>query len=261
MRIVSWNIRAGGGTRAEKIASQIDRWRPDVLALMEFRGTPPSRWLAEALQLQGLEYQRTTVDGTTPATNSLLLASRWPLRRIRVMSAPDEPGRWLLAKVYAPRPYSIGVMHVPNRVTGRKYPYLESVLKLVRRWRGGPGLLVGDTNSGRIGLDEEVPCFGPREDGWLTALEEAGWQDAFRLLHERARAYTWYSPNGRNGFRLDEAFVNCALVHGVRKAWYEWGTDGSKESFRVALSDHAALILDISEESTIEVNKMIVPRN
>lgn len=257
MRIVSWNIRAGGGARVEKIASQIGRWRPDVLALMEFRGTPPSCWLAEALQKQGLEYQRTTVDKTEPAVNGLLLASRWPLRRIRVAYAPDEPRRWLLAKVYAPRPYSIGVMHVPNRVTGRKFPYLESVLNLARRWRGGPGLLIGDTNSGRIGLDEEVPCFGPREDGWLSALEEADWKDAFRLLHKKARAYTWYSPNGKNGFRLDEAFLNGALVHRVREASYEWGTDGSKESFRAALSDHAALILDFFEASVNEASKMI----
>ena len=255
MRIVSWNIRAGGGIRAERIASQIGRWRPDVLGLMEFRGTPPSCWLAEALHTLGFEHQRTTVDRANPAVNSLLLASRWPLRKIHTAFAPEEPRRWLLAKVYAPQPYSIGVMHVPNHVTGRKYPYLESVLKTARGWRGGPGLFVGDTNSGRIGLDEEVPCFGPREDGWFSALEEASWQDVFRRLHERVRTYTWYSPNGKNGFRLDEAFVNSALMPRVSKAWYEWG--GSEKDSRAALSDHAALILDISEESTNEVDKMM----
>ena len=42
MRIVSWNIRAGGGRRIARIADQIARWAPDVVALSEFRATPPS---------------------------------------------------------------------------------------------------------------------------------------------------------------------------------------------------------------------------
>lgn len=33
MRIVTWNIRAGGGRRVEAIARQLGRWAPDVVAL------------------------------------------------------------------------------------------------------------------------------------------------------------------------------------------------------------------------------------
>ena len=50
----------------------------------------------------------------------------------------------------------------------------------------------------------KTPVFGPREDAWLTGLEQSGWHDAFRLVRGTARAYTWYSPNGGNGFRLDK---------------------------------------------------------
>ncbi len=42
MRIVSWNIRAGGGRRLRDIADQLERWQPDVVAPSEFRGTAPS---------------------------------------------------------------------------------------------------------------------------------------------------------------------------------------------------------------------------
>jgi len=244
MKILSWNIRAGGGVRAEKIAAQIQRWCPDIVALMEFRGTPPSLCLAEALSEQGLNHQRTTADPKNPTVNSLLLASRWPLRKIVVKNEPNEPRRWLLAKVSAPKPFTIGVMHIPNRNTGLKFPYHNAVLDVVQKWRGGPALLVGDTNSGQIDLDEEVPCFGPPEHDWMTSLDDAHWKDAFRLLHGEARAYTWYSPNKGNGFRLDEAFVNRMMVHRLTKARYEWGNDGSKDRRREALSDHSALILD-----------------
>jgi exodeoxyribonuclease-3 len=244
MRIVSWNIRAGGGKRIEAIAAQLERWGGDVVALSEFRATPASLWLRAQLQDQDLSYQITTADPRLPASNRLLVASRWPLRRVALRSAPPERGRWLLLEIAAPAPFFLGAMHAPNRVTGRKYVYLDAVERIARRWRHGPALLVGDTNSGRIGLDEESPAFSKREDGWICQLEAAGWSDAFRHKHGDEPAYSWYSPNGRNGFRLDQAFVNRKLVQRVRDARYAWGEDGSGR--RDALSDHAALLVDFA---------------
>jgi exonuclease III len=136
-------------------------------------------------------------------------------------------------------------MHIPNSVTGRKYTYHDAVLGVVRAWRRGPALLVGDTNSGRIGLDEEAPVFGPREDGWMRALEGAHWRDAFRQRHGQALAYTWYSPNGRNGFRLDEAFVNRRLLPRLLDARHEWAASTNGDRRREAVSDHAALIVEL----------------
>jgi exonuclease III len=245
MRIVAWNIRAGGGRRVNAIARQLLRWAPDVLALSEFRATPPSRALAAALAARGFPHQLTTADRARPRMNALLVASRWPLRRIRLRGQPSEPGRFLLAAVDGPHRLVVGAMHVPNRVTGRKYPFLDAVLACARRWRRGPALLVGDTNSGRCGIDEEVPAFNAHEDGWMTALGGCGWSDAFRHLRAEARAYTWYSPNGRNGFRIDQAFVNAALVAHLTDAAYVWG--GARRRRRDALSDHAALLVDLAD--------------
>jgi len=243
MRIVFWNICAGGGVRARRIAARLAEWAPDVAALCEFRGTPPSLAVSTALARHGLAHQCTTATG---AANGLLLASRWPLRRVRGRTEPAEPGRWLLAEVGAPSPFTAGVMHVPNRVTGRKDAFYAEVLAILRRWRGGPAVVVGDTNTGRPGLDEAVPVFGPREVAWLDALDRLGWADAFRLLRGSERAYTWYSPNGRNGFRLDQAFVNRELRSRLKAVGYEWGVR-RRAGRGLALSDHAALVLDLSE--------------
>ena len=243
-RIVFWNVRAGGGRRVDRIADALGGWRPDVVALCEFRATPPSLRLAELIAGMGLFHQLTTAEARAPAANRLLLASTRPLRRVRLRNGPREPGQWLLAEVAAERTYSLGVMHVPNQVTGRKYVYHDAVLDVARRWRRGPALLVGDTNTGRIGLDEEAPVFGRREDGWMTALDGLGWRDGFRYLHGEARAYTWYSPNGRNGFRLDEAFVNRRLLPRLLSTRYEWAVPDGGER-RDAISDHAALIVEL----------------
>lgn len=249
MRIVSWNIRAGGGRRVAAMADQISRWAPDVVTLSEFRATPPSAELARALAGQGLGHQLSTASARLPRANSLLIASRWPLARVRLRDAPGaDSSRWLLARVASPCALTMGAMHVPNRVTGRKFPFLDAVLGLVHTWRRGPALLVGDTNSGLIDLDEEVPAFIVEEDGWIRGLEAAGWADAFRLLRGSERAYTWYSPNGGNGFRIDQAFVNSALRPRLRCARHEWGAadaDRSRRQRRDALSDHAALLVDL----------------
>ena len=110
-------------------------------------------------------------------------------------------------------------------------------------------MLIGDTNTGRIGLDEEVSVFSQREENWMLGLEAAGWHDAFRHMHGELPAYTWYSPNGNNGFRLDEAFVHSSLVGHLQDARYEWGKHGGDPSRRDALSDHAALIVDFRMSS------------
>src|SRR2546427_9298253 len=114
-------------------------------------------------------------------------------------------------------------MHVPMRVTGRKYLFHAAVPTWLGRWLRGPTMLLGDTNSGRPGLDEETRVFGPREDAWLSGLEQSGWLDAFRLLRGTARAYTWYSPNGGNVFCLDQAFVNDQLPPPLRDVRYALG--------------------------------------
>ena len=237
MRIVGWNIRAGGGYRGTTLAAALGRFRPDVVALSEFRATPPSAALAAALGALGLRHQLTTADPRAPSVNSLLLASRWPLDRVHRSHAPSEPGRWLLARVAAPRPFGLGAMHVPNRVTGRKWPFLDAVLRVAEGWRDGPALLLGDTNSGCPGIDEEVPAFNAREGAWMEGLARAGWSDAFRHLRGRARAYTWYSPNGGNGFRIDQAFVNPELLPSLTRARHDWG--------HARPSDHAALLVDL----------------
>ncbi len=245
MRVVAWNIRAGGGVRCRAIERALLRWRPDVVALSEFRATPASCDLAAALARRGLAHQLTTASATTPALNALLIASRWPLQRLRLRAQPREPARWLVVQIASPLPLVLGAMHVPNRVTGRKWTFLDAVLGCARGWTHGPALFVGDTNSGRRDIDEQTPAFNAREEGWIDALARCGWHDAYRHLRPDTRAYTWYSPNGRNGFRIDQAFVNVPLLAHLKEALYVWAGAASRRR-RDAISDHAALLVDLA---------------
>lgn len=246
VRIVSWNIRSGGGRRRSDIAAQIKRWQPDIVALQEFRATPPSQQLATDLAGWGLIHQLSTAVEVRRAANSLLIASRYPLRKIEHPQAPDDELRWLLTAVSTPIPLTIGVVHVPNRVTKRKYPFLDATLKIAKSWNSKPALLIGDTNSGLNDLDTEGSLFSKQEEAWIHGLEKIGWRDAFRVLKGRERFYTWYSPNAGNGFRLDEAFLNAQALTQLQDIRYEWGVpEKGKVTRRDAVSDHAAIILDL----------------
>lgn len=245
-RIVSWNIRAGGGKRIEGIYNQLLRWDPTVVGLCEFRGTPASTWLRNRLYDAGLSYQISCTDKDNPAKNALLLTSRHPLRRMNVRDKPSLKERWVLARTQTAPGIAIGLMHAPNFSSPElKYPFLEVVNQIAAKWRSGPGILLGDTNCTRQELDEEKALQGnfQKENDFIENLEARGWTDSFRKIHGIKREYTWYSHRN-NGFRLDQAFCNRKLLPALNGFRHEWGCDPNNPSRRNAFSDHAAMILD-----------------
>jgi len=250
MRIVSWNIRAGGGKRAAGILAQLLEWQPEIIGLSEFRGTAASQWLAVELDAAGYCYQLSSINSKLPAKNALLLASRYPLQAIKATGMPRVRERWLMAVVDTQPALTLGLMHVPNYTApDLKYPFLASLLKMVKKWNRGPGLLMGDTNCGKRGLDEEKPQ-GPRfqrEHDWIVGMEQRGFADAFRHLHGDRREYTWYSHRN-NGFRLDHAFCSPELVPAIVGLQHAWGRDSEQPNRRDALSDHAAVIIEFATD-------------
>ena len=248
MRIVSWNIRAGGGYRVDGIARQLLQWQPDVISLNEFRGTPPSTELAGALSKAGYLYQKSSTDRGNPAKNALLLASRIPFRTVRRKNMPDNPQRWRLVQLHCEPVLLLGLMHIPNYTSPElKYPFLDALVTLARRWRNTPALFIGDTNCGKRGIDEENPngALFRREHDWMVSMEKTGWVDVFRQLHGDRREYTWYSPNGRNGFRLDQAFINPTLLTRLHRVRHVWA--GATKERLETLSDHASIVVDFHD--------------
>lgn len=121
----------------------------------------------------------------------------------------------------------------------------EAVLEVLDRWTWGKGILIGDTNSGMPDIDEESKAFTPLEAGWIQAMHQRDWVDGFRQLRGEERVYTWYSPNGRNGFRLDQAFINPQLLPYVQTVHYDWGPTRETPRGTRYWSDHAAVMVDL----------------
>src|SRR4051812_12327263 len=74
LKIISFNIRHGGGSRVTRIEEAIAGHAPDVVVLPEFRNNPAGATLRSWLAAQGHVHQSA---GTTllPAHNSVLVAS------------------------------------------------------------------------------------------------------------------------------------------------------------------------------------------
>ncbi len=230
----------GGGRRAGQIVEQIQDWNPDIVSLAEFRGTPPSQSIASSLFDAGYENQLATVNPDEPKWNALFLASRFELTSLRLEGAPEPELYWLLAEIQTEPRMHIGVVHAPWSIYLGRLEYYAALLKVAENWSFGPGLIIGDTNTGITGLDEETEDSADYHDTVTKPMNCAGWQDVFRRFHPDVDAPTWYSNSG-NGRRLDQGFANAQLQPQVKACDYQWGhpsEDGTR-------SDHAAILLDL----------------
>jgi len=237
MRVVSWNIQQGGGTRVEQILASIAGWAPDVLVLQEARGTAPCRRIVAALDATGLRKVVSTVRADEPSRYGVLIASRLPAEPKPPPSQSDLPlpERWVSAEVGGPLPFCLIGLHVPNRGEGPKYRFLEAVAASLDG-RADATLVVGDMNSGRRGVDEQSRFFNEREDGWFRRMTAAGFPDTFRQLYPDARVFTYRTHRGV-GFRIDHTLANAQMAARIGAIHYAW-TDPPA-------SDHAAMIIDL----------------
>src|SRR5687768_11605170 len=92
MRILSWNIQAGGASRKSALLSEIPKRNPDVLVLTEARESSNS--LLTTLQEKGWVHR-----AQRPARRlfgGVAILSRWQFREQPPIGLEaDFPGRWL----------------------------------------------------------------------------------------------------------------------------------------------------------------------
>jgi hypothetical protein len=141
MKLLSWNIQHGGGSRIDRIADAIIT-QPDVIALSEFR-TRPGAVLCAKLTAAGWP----TVESTIPAgnDNGLCVLSRTPMQRTRPCPAPPENlARWL--DIDLPEyGFGFGLLHILCSV-----PKLRDGCPVKQRRASG------------------MPCSGPPKPGSMS---------------------------------------------------------------------------------------------
>lgn len=255
MRLLTWNLRQGGGARRmPAIALAILEHRPDLVVLTEVRRTTGGQ-IAGVLADHGLCYRVFT--DPPHGQNGVLVASRWRLERV---GCGEEP--WSLGGEPAPRRgtlapgataqrlvevdvpdlgLGLAAVHIPPEGDRTREAVFCAAVDAARRRRDGAYIVMGDFNAGRHHLDEAGATFtGTRLLGTLSAL---GYVDAWRRLHPSGREYTWFSPGetgrGGSGFRIDHCYLSAALARRLSACWH------SHKERESGLSDHSALVVGL----------------
>jgi exodeoxyribonuclease-3 len=231
MRILTWNLRHGGGARVPAQLVAIAGHAPEIVVLTEYRTGPAGERLTRGLDALGFVHQ--AVPPTLPPRrNAVLVAARRPFEVIPHPLLPAEDAPRLIHARFD----GLDVLGVYFALGLRKQPLFEYLVGLDTTVLAPGSVLIGDFNTGKHRVDELGATFVLSE--CLDALERRGWVDAWRLRNGDTRVSSWFSSAG-NGFRIDHAFVTSALVARLVDARY---SDAERAA---GLSDHAALVVDL----------------
>ena len=236
MRILTLNLRHGGGVRMPGLQGWLLRQRAQVLVLTEFRNNAAGLELLAALCRGGLTHQR--VSTGRPGINALAVAATQPFEAVPGALARLDPLRLLPLRFAA---FELVALHLPNLEA--KLPHWSALLRLAHREPAPARLLMGDFNTGSDMLDAARGPFAFHGAEHWAGLEALGWVEAWRHLHPRGRQYSWYSQRGR-GFRIDHAWISTALQPSLRGARY------LHQPRLQRLTDHSALLVELAEVGT-----------
>lgn len=239
IRLVSWNIRQGGGRRVGAIYDALIGHAPDVIILTEYRCGPSMSLLA---RLAAGGWPHAATSDPPPRRNGVAVLSREPLM-VRRPPSSVPPDRWVEVEVPAYK-LALAAVYVPvrGRDVTRKDAYWRGVLEAAAVRRDAAFLFVGDWNTGAPIGDAEPEGAGFSCCEHFAAMPEHGFVEVWRLLHPHQRAFSWYSRRGGadlNGFRIDHAFLSAQLRERLVSCEY------SDIERSAGLSDHAVLLLEL----------------
>ncbi|MBV8371767.1 MAG: hypothetical protein JOY69_00780 [Candidatus Eremiobacteraeota bacterium] len=246
MKVLAVNIRSGGN--APTLSRLVDRCAqhdPDVVVYSEYRDTGAGARLREYAGRAGLEHQA-WIRGHRG--NGVLIASRAAFEGIQNpfgLGDDEYPNGVLLARFER---LDLFGAYLPGQ--DRKRPHLRCLIAAAQRYneRGLAAMAIGDFNSGRNDHDIEINVrTGRLADAFSTAdlyaELERYWTEAWLYRHPRTLEFSWYpfrldpAYEGRNGWRIDKAFVSATVLPKVRSADYDHGFRQER------LTDHSALVV------------------
>ena len=225
LKILSWNIRQGGGSRIKEIQKCINEVNPQILALSEWRNNAAGLEIRLSLLRKGYIHQFVPPSTTE---NAVSIFSKYPFGGILCQEADDSfPNNVIKGKFDAFDLYSV---YLPHKKKHTLFEYLTEAVKTEER----PSIIVGDYNTGINGIDQKGNSFWYTEE--LEELQTTGMIDAYRHLHGATEMYSWYSHQG-NGYRYDHSYISEELMPLITRCEY-------LQKYREAgVSDHAPMLL------------------
>lgn len=179
MKILSLNIRHGGGRHVEDLLDWTLSQVPDVIVLVEWQDNPGGRQILDSLRGRG--FATATTCRQDPKANGVLIGVKGSLDSWRVTPEDSEGGELLLAGLSLG--YRVLAAYFPQ---GKwKKPFFHRCIEEASRASEVPLLLIGDLNTGRNDLDVEANGTPFHCADLFNALEsQARLTDLWRAVRE-----------------------------------------------------------------------------
>jgi exonuclease III len=228
LRILSWNIQQGGGSRHLKILRAIQKEQPHILVFSEFRKNKNGDTISKALIKMGYTHQITPE--ASPQKNAVLLASKIEFAGSWFPNCdPSYPHSIVRGEFES---FEIYGCYLPHKKRHVLVPFLENEIANSEK----PSIIVGDLNIGINGVDQKGNSFWYQDE--LSSLMDSGIKDAFRVKNGDTKEYSWYSHQG-NGYRYDHSYVQDVLGAVVKDCYYLHAYREQK------YADHSPMVLEL----------------
>ncbi len=224
LKILSWNIQQGGGSRTNKICTHLSNYGADIIILSEYKNNENGLTIRKHLLSKGYLFQN--VGAAPSGTNSVAIFSKLPCNQFLFPGSDPEFSNNVICSEFPV--FKVYGMYLPHK---KKHVLFDFLLEEIKNEK--PCLLAGDFNTGINYVDQVGNSFWYTEK--LAALAKANYVDAFRLKHNDVKEYSWYSHQG-NGYRYDHTYIQNALSPVTKDCFYlhEWR--------EMKLSDHSPMV-------------------
>lgn len=243
MRVVSYNIRFGGGRRIPLLGATIAALEPDVVVLQE--ATNPhaiERLAVDAAMGHVLQRPGWSV---AALSRTQIHAHHWhrPFKGRGFLELEPAAGDIRLIDLHLPAGLSL-------RGERARLRHVDGLLKALGGGADGRTILIGDLNAVAPGDEPRVVSMpfwlrvllrfdgGIRTDV-LRRLTEAGWIDAYRHLNPGKAGFTL--PPGRPSVRLDYVLVPADLLPRIARC------EPADGPLVERASDHLPLLVDVRD--------------
>jgi exodeoxyribonuclease III len=147
-RIISLNLRHGGGSRISELTDWLVNKSPSAVIATEWRNNVPGQILKDRLALDGLNSVAT--DATTSQSNTVLVAASRVRHSARITPPNSAAGNLVFASLDG---FSILGCYFPQGLA--KAPFFRRCIEIAEQHSQSPIVMIGDLNTGRNDLDIE----------------------------------------------------------------------------------------------------------
>ncbi|MBX2883401.1 MAG: endonuclease/exonuclease/phosphatase family protein [Granulosicoccus sp.] len=236
MKILSWNILHGGGSRVIDIVEGIRQHDPDVVCLQEFRHGKSREPLCAGLKEAGLRHQFTPkVDNAR--RNTMAVFSRYDFTATVTFEGDEHSARLINLQLNDCPVPALRIIAASFPHKKAQLPVFDHLLSLPADYLATPSLMIGDFNCGIPFEDSETRSFYATHQ--FQALLRKGWIDSWRSRNPKTREFTWFSTQKGNGFRYDHALTSPVFDQKISRIEYDHAL---RES---GISDHSALLVSL----------------